>query len=64
MPHELTQDNCLDRIFICKTLHERKEIEPFLKRLTTDEKQWITKRDNVQIEKYALESVAKPRLRP
>ena len=41
VPHELSVRNMIDRINICDTLLKRNEIEPFLKRMTGDEK-WIT----------------------
>jgi len=36
--HELSVRNMMDRINICDTLLKRNEIEPFLKRMTADEK--------------------------
>jgi len=33
VPHELTQKNLMDRIFICELLLNRNKIDPFLKRI-------------------------------
>ncbi|CAD6994634.1 unnamed protein product [Ceratitis capitata] len=39
VPHELTQKNIMDRIFICESLLNRNKTDPFLKRIVTyDEK--------------------------
>ena len=42
IPHELSVRNMMDRINICDTLLKRNEIEPFLKRMITDDEKWIT----------------------
>jgi len=42
VPHELSVRNMMDRINICDTLLKRNEIEPFLKRMITGDKKWIT----------------------
>ena len=42
IPHELSIRNMMDRINICDTLLKRNEIEPFLKRMITDDEKWIT----------------------
>ena len=34
--------NMMDRINICDTLLKRNEIEPFLKKMITDDEKWIT----------------------
>ncbi|GFV28972.1 mariner Mos1 transposase [Trichonephila clavipes] len=40
--HQLTPKNMMDRISICKTLVKRNEIDPFLIRMVTGNKKWIT----------------------
>ncbi|KAG5338747.1 SETMR methyltransferase, partial [Acromyrmex charruanus] len=42
VPHELSVKNMMDRINICDTLLKRNKIEPFLKRMITDDEKWIT----------------------
>ncbi|EFN78260.1 Histone-lysine N-methyltransferase SETMAR, partial [Harpegnathos saltator] len=39
--HELSAKNMIDRINICDALLKRNEIEPFLKRVITDDEKWI-----------------------
>ena len=41
MPHELTARNLINRIEIYDALLKRNEMEPFLKRLITDDEKWI-----------------------
>ncbi|GFV39876.1 histone-lysine N-methyltransferase SETMAR [Trichonephila clavipes] len=40
--HQLTPKNIVDRISICEALAKRNEIDPFIKRLVTVEKKWVT----------------------
>ncbi|KAL7739835.1 hypothetical protein ACLKA6_003277 [Drosophila palustris] len=47
VPHELTQKKLLDRINACDALLKRNELDPFLKRMVTGDKEWITY-DNVK----------------
>ncbi|KAG5340239.1 INDY1 protein, partial [Acromyrmex heyeri] len=42
VPHELSVKNMMDRINLCDTQLKRNEIEPFLKRMITDDEKWIT----------------------
>ncbi|GFW25726.1 histone-lysine N-methyltransferase SETMAR [Trichonephila clavipes] len=42
VPHQLMPINVMDRIFICKALAKRNEIEQFLKRMVTGDEKWVT----------------------
>ena len=66
VPHELTMKNLMDRGSICESLLKRNEIEPFLKRMITGDKKWITYDNNVRKRSYgeASQTVAKPVLTP
>ena len=67
MPHELTQKNLMDRICICESLLNRNKIDPFLKRMVTDDEKWIIY-DNVKRKRSwsnrgePAQTVAKPGL--
>jgi len=65
VPHELSVRNMMDRI--CDTLLKRNEIEPFLKRMITDDEKWITYNNSTRkrswIEKgEKAQAIAKPGL--
>jgi len=65
MAHELSVRNMMDRINICDTLLKRNEIEPFLKRMITDDEKWIDNptRKRLWIKKGEKEqAIAKPGL--
>ncbi|GBP51326.1 Histone-lysine N-methyltransferase SETMAR [Eumeta japonica] len=47
IPNELTERNRINRVLICDFTSQRNETEPFIKKMTTDEK-WITYDKNVQ----------------
>ncbi|GFT74490.1 histone-lysine N-methyltransferase SETMAR [Trichonephila clavipes] len=50
VPHKLTpKKNIMDRISICEALDKRNEIDPFLKRMVTEDDKWITY-DNIVAE--------------
>lgn len=67
VPHDLSQKNLLDRISICKSLLNRNNVDPFLKRLVTGDEKWLTY-DNIKrqrswsIRGESAQKVAKPRL--
>ena len=55
----------MNRVSICESLLKRNEIEPFLKRMITDDEKWITYDNNVHKKKWsepgeASQTVAKP----
>ncbi|XP_011154625.2 histone-lysine N-methyltransferase SETMAR-like [Harpegnathos saltator] len=65
VPHDRTRKNVFDRISICESLLKRNKIEPFLKRLITNDEKWITYGNNVRKKSWskqgkAPQSVAKP----
>ncbi|GFV65331.1 histone-lysine N-methyltransferase SETMAR [Trichonephila clavipes] len=41
VPHQLTPKNMMDRISICEALANRNEIDPFLKRMVTEDEKWV-----------------------
>ncbi|XP_026830642.1 histone-lysine N-methyltransferase SETMAR-like [Ooceraea biroi] len=41
VPHNLTENNLMDRISICDSLLKRNENNPFLKRIVTGDEKWI-----------------------
>ncbi|GFT84806.1 mariner transposase [Trichonephila clavipes] len=57
----------MDRISICEALAKRNEIDPFLKRMVTEDEKWVTY-DNIERERSwskrseAAQTVAKPGL--
>ena len=52
MPHELSQKNLDDRVVICTSLLARNKIEPFLNRMITGDKKWITYNNIVRKRTY------------
>ncbi|GFW83506.1 putative DD34D transposase [Trichonephila clavipes] len=55
----------MDRISICKTLAKRNEIDPFLKRMVTGDRKWVTYYNIVQKRSWcgeAAQMVNKPGL--
>ncbi|GFV02626.1 histone-lysine N-methyltransferase SETMAR [Trichonephila clavipes] len=67
MPHQLTPKNMMDRISVCEALAKRKEIDPFRKRMATENKKWVTYYNIVQNRSWskcgeAAQTVAKPGL--
>ncbi|KAH8394484.1 hypothetical protein KR222_011840 [Zaprionus bogoriensis] len=67
VPHDLRQENLLDRINACDMLLKRNELDPFLKRMVTGGEKWITY-DNTKRKRSSSkpgessETVAKPGL--
>ncbi|GFW19174.1 putative DD34D transposase [Trichonephila clavipes] len=68
MPHQLTPKHMMDRIFICETLANRNEIDPFPKWMVTEDKKCDTY-DNILRKRSgskrseAARTVAKPGLK-
>ncbi|KAJ0183521.1 hypothetical protein K1T71_001497 [Dendrolimus kikuchii] len=67
VPHELTERNLMNGVLICDSLLRRNETEPFLKKLITGDKKWITYDKNVRKRSWskagqASQTVAKPGL--
>ncbi|GFT94900.1 histone-lysine N-methyltransferase SETMAR [Trichonephila clavipes] len=48
VPHQLTPKSMMDRISICKAPTKRNEIDPFLKRMVTEDEKWVTYDNIVQ----------------
>ncbi|XP_033178062.1 histone-lysine N-methyltransferase SETMAR-like [Bombus impatiens] len=48
VPHQLKEINMIQRISICDLLRKRNEIDPFLKRLITDNQKWVMQDESVQ----------------
>ncbi|XP_055542566.1 histone-lysine N-methyltransferase SETMAR-like [Wyeomyia smithii] len=59
VPHELTHKNLLDRINSCDALQKRNELDPFMKRMVTGDKKWITY-DNHMRKKKSWSNCAEP----
>ncbi|GFU39528.1 histone-lysine N-methyltransferase SETMAR [Trichonephila clavipes] len=47
VPHQLTPKSMMDRISICEILAKRNEIDPFLKRMVTEDEKCVTY-DNIE----------------
>ncbi|GFW16912.1 histone-lysine N-methyltransferase SETMAR [Trichonephila clavipes] len=41
VPHQLTPQNMMDRIYICEALAKLNEIDQFLKRMVTGDEKWV-----------------------
>ena len=52
VPHELSRKNLDDRVVICTSLLARSKIEPFLNRMITGDKKWITYNNIVRKRAY------------
>ena len=67
VPHDLTQKNIFARMDACESLLNRNKIDPFLKRMVTGDKKWVTY-DNVKRKRSwsksgeAAQTMAKPGL--
>ena len=60
VPHDFTQKNIFARMDACESLLNRNKIDPFLKRMVTGDKKWVTY-DNVK-RGEAAQTVTKPGL--
>ncbi|GFS91178.1 histone-lysine N-methyltransferase SETMAR [Trichonephila clavipes] len=64
VPHQLTTKNMMDEISIGKALAKRKEIDPILKRMVTEDEKWVTDDNTVRKQSWsergkAAQTVAK-----
>lgn len=41
IPHELTENNLLNRVMVCQSLLKRNSMKPFLKRMITGDEKWV-----------------------
>lgn len=69
VPHNLSEKNLSDRIFVCENLLKRYEMDPFLKRLITGDEKWIRYDNNVRKRSWsksgeASQTTTKQRLTP
>ncbi|GFV97112.1 histone-lysine N-methyltransferase SETMAR [Trichonephila clavipes] len=64
MPHQLTPENMMDRISMCEAFAKRNEIDPFLKRMVTEDDKWynIVRKRSWSNCGEAVQTVAKPGL--